>query len=184
MAAPTYFTIHETAVLSGATKNFIEKSMESRVVTPVTRPDDVRGEQVRHLPFSAILFFATLRVTRLHALPLKHKRVLWMRMRDVEDENGAPIEVMPGVVFGLLRRRPVGERRPVRGSHGRLSGGSGRRVQGGRSLRQDPSAARTAVRTVLAGLDRGLKRLVRLFIDECLSPPTRRSPPITPAAAR
>lgn len=113
MGTETYFTIRETAVLSGASKDLIEKSFESLVIEPVMRTDLISGERILHLQLSAVVFFATLHFASLQDLPVRDKRDLWKLLQQFKAENLTPVEFVGGVILDLPKLAGEAARRAV-----------------------------------------------------------------------
>ena len=97
------FTVLETATLSGASKKTIEKALETGIMAATADTEVVRGIRARHLPFEAVVFFATLKSAGLTDLPVKHKLALWNKIRDIRSSRLGTVEFLPGISIDLAR---------------------------------------------------------------------------------
>lgn len=113
MGTDIYFTFGETAELSGAPRNFIEKSVEERVLAPVMRTDEISGEPIPHLPSSAIVFFAALHSAGLHGIPIEQKRALWELVPQVDTGHLVAVELIDGRILDLPKLAGANVRQAV-----------------------------------------------------------------------
>jgi len=107
------FTVLETATLSGASKRTIEKALETGVMAATADTEVVRGIRARHLPFEAVVFFATLKSAGLTDLPVKHKRALWNKIRDMRPSRLGTVEFLPGISIDLARLASAAARKAM-----------------------------------------------------------------------
>ena len=101
MPAAPDFTFREAAALSGVTGAAVEKAVELKVIKPVSRRARLRGGATRYLPLHAVIYFAALKRADLNDLPIKHKKTLWGKIRQITPPTLAPVEFARGTRLDL-----------------------------------------------------------------------------------
>ncbi|MEM1194331.1 MAG: DUF433 domain-containing protein [Pseudomonadota bacterium] len=102
MIGPTDLTIKETANLAGVKRGFIEKTIEAKIVRPASGKPRLSSGANKYLPLRAVAFFHALSEASLTDLPVRHKKSIWQKMKQLDPMTLAPVEFSPGAFLDVL----------------------------------------------------------------------------------